>query len=178
MSVGEYSLPIGAPAWLARALAYLGQIEIKGNEHNPLIIGWWEKIKTQFRDDETPWCAAFVGGVLAELGYTPQYSASARSYLKWGSELKGPRLGAVVVFWRGKQDGWSGHVGFITGRDRNGNLLVVGGNQGDRVSVASFPLSRVLGYRWPGGNAVARRTDTFGDLPVYASDGKLSQNEA
>jgi hypothetical protein len=37
-------------------------------------------------------------------------------------------------------------VGWFAGVDK-GQVLVLGGNQGDQVSVASFPVSRVLGVR-------------------------------
>lgn len=33
-------------------------------------------------------------------------------------------------------------------------LLVLGGNQGDAVNVRSFPRERVIGYRWPPGQAL------------------------
>lgn len=63
---------------------------------------------------------------------------SAKSYLSWGEQLDRPVYGCVVVFSR---DG-GGHVGFVVGKDKAGNLLVLGGNQDDAVNVKSFPLSR------------------------------------
>ena len=101
------------------------------------------------RDDETPWCAAFVGAVLEECGIKSTRSAAARSYLKWGDAIARPVPGAVVVFWRGNPDGWSGHVGFVCGVTASGDILVLGGNQGDMVSIRTFTKHRVLGYRWP-----------------------------
>jgi hypothetical protein len=52
----------------------------------------------------------------------------------------------VVVFWRGAREGWQGHVGFYVGRGA-GQVLVLGGNQSNAVTVASFTESRLLGYR-------------------------------
>lgn len=165
------------PLWLAKAASYLGTKEIPGKLHNARILGWWAKIRAPFRDDETPWCAAFVGGVLEECGIASTRSASARSYTKWGVKLDGPKIGAVVVFWRGSPSGWSGHVGFIVGKDDAGNLMVLGGNQGNEVSVKPFALDRVLSYHWPKSHDVPTKVG-IENLPVLASSGELSTNEA
>ena len=136
-------------AWLVKARSYLGLKEYKGREHNTTIVNWWIRIQQVFRDDETPWCAAFVGGVLEEVGIASTKKANARSYTTWGRLLDKPAVGCIVVFWRGKKSGWKGHVGFVTGKDEKGRLLVLGGNQSDAVNIKAFPKSRVLSYRWP-----------------------------
>lgn len=162
-------------AWIAQAKKYLGQKEIKGPHHNPHILKWWKDIGAPFKDDETPWCGAYVGGVLAEVGIKPvSGGASARSWLKMPVKLDKPAVGAVVVFWRGSKTGASGHVGFIVGKDQKGNLMVLGGNQADAVNIKPFDTARVLGYRWPGVYPYEERFN----LPVINSDGKLSTNEA
>ncbi|EDR9797697.1 TIGR02594 family protein, partial [Salmonella enterica subsp. enterica serovar Zongo] len=57
------------PKWLAEARRYIGEREIKGAQHNPLIVQMWRDIKRGgIKDDETPWCAAFVGAVLEHVG--------------------------------------------------------------------------------------------------------------
>lgn len=163
------------PHWLTRARAYVGLAEVPGKKHNATILKWWKAIKAAIVDDETAWCAAFVGGVLEEAGIKSSRSASARSYLTHGSKIEKPAVGCIVVFWRGSKEGWSGHVGFVVGRDQNGNLMVLGGNQGDKVSIKPFGKDRILGYRWPTGLAPL---DYRYNLPLYTSDGKLSTNEA
>lgn len=170
---------MGEPFWLTTARGYIGTREIVGPKHESRILRWWESIRSSFRDDETPWCAAYVGGVLEECGYRSTRSAAARSYLKWGSALDAPATGCVVVFSR-PGNSWSGHVGFVLGKDPVGRLLVLGGNQGNAVSIAPFQMSRVLGYRWP---LEAYQRDQFpnvyGPLPVLASfNGSDSTNEA
>lgn len=160
--------------WLDTAYKYLGTKEIKGAKHNPIILKWWAAIRAPFVDDEQPWCAAFVGGVLEECGIRSSRSASARSYLKWGRKMDIPARGCIVVFWRGSPQSWNGHVGFLVGIDRNGNYMVLGGNQGDTVTVASFARTRVLGFRWPEGVADA----SVFKLPLIHSDGTVSTNEA
>jgi uncharacterized protein (TIGR02594 family) len=54
------------PKWIAKARGYLGLREVAGKQHNPQILAWWKAIGASwYKDDETPWCGAFVGGVLA-----------------------------------------------------------------------------------------------------------------
>ena len=134
------------PQWLAIARPLVGLHEVKGAEHSPEILGMWRAIKRSgIQSDEVPWCAAFVGACLERAGIRSSRFESAASYLKWGVRLDGPAHGCIVVFSR---DG-GGHVGFVVGVDASGNLLVLGGNQGDQVSVKAFPTTRVTGYRWP-----------------------------
>jgi uncharacterized protein (TIGR02594 family) len=161
---------VNESAWLIEARKYIGQREIKGTQNNPLILKWWTAIRAPFTDDETPWCAGFVGGMLEAVGIKSTRAASARSYCNWGLPLDAPELGCVVVFERGPGHG---HVGFVVGRDMPGNLMVLGGNQGDAVNVSAFSPSRVIAYRWPAAVPLI-----IAPLPRYADGGALSRNEA
>lgn len=154
--------------WLDEAKKLIGLSETKGAQHTPEILQMWRDIKRGgIRDDETPWCAAFVGAMLERVGLKSSRFESAKSYLNWGQLLAFPVPGCVVVFTR--QGG--GHVGFAIGRDKAGNLLVLGGNQGDAVNVRAFPVSRVSGYRWPSGLMVP--VDPLPILdPAQFSDGE------
>lgn len=157
------------PKWLAEAREHIGLAEIKGQQHSPEILQMWRDIKRGgIKDDETPWCAAFVGAMLERTGIRSSRFEGARSYLQWGETLSQPALGCIVVFSR---DG-GGHVGFAVGKDRAGNILVLGGNQADAVNIRAFPVSRVTGYRWPAG-VVARANP----LPLL-DPAELSRAEA
>lgn len=166
------------PMFLRIAKKYLNVKELPGDAHNVTILGWWKKLQIKVCRDETPWCAAFVGGVLEECGIQSTRSPSARSYVKWGAKLKEPAYGCVVTFWRGEPRGWSGHVGFVVGKDLRGNLMVLGGNQGDRVSIKPFAIDRVLSYSWPLKVPLDSANYGFNQLPVVSSDGVVSTNEA
>jgi uncharacterized protein (TIGR02594 family) len=162
------------PLWLTKAREYIGLAEIKGPQNNPKILELWKAAKLGgIKNDEIPWCAGFVGGVLEMAGIESTRADSARSYLDWGLKLQGPVVGCIVVFERGAE---SGHVGFVVARTAK-NLLVLGGNQGDKVSIAQFDPARVLAYRWP-----ANRPLPFGgfaELPLMQSNGQpISMNEA
>lgn len=144
------------PRWLTVARGYIGQREIKGKKHNPLILKWWRDIKAQFVDDETAWCAAFVGGVLEECGIKSTRSGWARSYEKWGLPLDRPYAGAIVTFSRSG----GGHVGFVVGQNAT-SISVLGGNQRDAVNITKFskhsPSLKITSYRWPIGEPLPAR---------------------
>lgn len=170
------------PIWLKQARKYVGVAEVKGPHHNPQIIKFLDeadgksgegKTLQGINDDETPWCATFVSAVFEEVGIQSMRSAWARSYLKFGNELDGPAVGAVVVFERGPT---SGHVGFVVGKNAAGNIIVLGGNQGDMVKLSPFNRGRVLSYRWPKG--YDEPACGMSALPVVGSDGRVSTNEA
>lgn len=140
---------MNTPAWLTEAWRHVGVREISGNQHAAQVLRWWKDIRRGgIRDDETPWCAAFVGACLESVGVLSTRHESARSYLDWGVGLSRPLHGSVVVMGRA---GGGGHVGFCVGVDRHDNPLVLGGNQEDEVNVRLFARGRVLGYRWPSG---------------------------
>ena len=103
---------------------------------------------------ETAWCAGWLNATLSQVGLDGTGSLAARSFLNWGTEVSTPQLGDIVVLSRG-DDPNAGHVGIFKGFDDNGDILILGGNQGDSVSVASFSKDRLLGYRRaPGVEAV------------------------
>lgn len=167
--------------WIKTARSLIGVREVKGAKHNPAIVKMWAKASEAlgrnpaFRDDETPWCGGFVGYVMAQSGlghHVPSLYPSARSWAKAGTALSKPAYGCVVVFSRNG----GGHVGFVVGRDKFGNLMVLGGNQSDAVNIKPFSPSRVLAYRWCGTQALP--SSSRYQLPVLASDGKVSTNEA
>ena len=97
--------------------------------------------------DETAWCSAFVNRILQLAGVKGTNSAWARSWLDWGREPTDDEFGegVIVVLERGPS---SGHVGFLEDWQED-RVQILGGNQGDAVSEAWFPMSRVLGYRVP-----------------------------
>lgn len=95
----------------------------------------------------TAWCAAFVNATLQQAGQEGTGSNMARSFMDWGTAVDQPQVGDLAVFSRGDPNGPFGHVGFFQGYDENGNILVLGGNQGDAVSVAPYSPDRLLGFR-------------------------------
>ena len=137
------------PPWIPIAQGEIGQHEIRGGE-NPRIIAYHATTTLKATEDEVPWCSSFVNWCLTQAGYKGTNSAWARSWMGWGYAcLQEP--GCVVVLQRGN-NAQTGHVGFFMGQKLGGWVSVLGGNQGDRVCLASFPAEMVLGYRWPNGS--------------------------
>ncbi len=97
---------------------------------------------------DAAWCDAFLGACLERAGIASTRSLLARSYLTWGVSLDTPRIGAVAVLSRGSNPE-QGHVAFWLG-ETDDEMVLLGGNQKNAVSVALFPKSRVLALRWPG----------------------------
>lgn len=147
------------PKWVSTARQLIGLDEVAGKEHAPEILQMWKDIKRGgIKDDETPWCAAFVGAMLERSGIKSSRYESAKSYLSWGVKIDQPMHGCVVVF---EREG-GGHVGFVVGKTANDDLLVLGGNQGNEVNIKAFPRSRVVGYRWPEGMSLGILTLAVG----------------
>lgn len=170
------------PAWLKLARTYLGLREYRGSRHNAKILSWWSRLGLGFRDDETPWCAGFVNGVMDECGFKlppKKYRAAALGW-RWtghGTRLPGPAYGSIVDMTRRGKPGF-GHTGFVVGRDRFRNIMVLGGNQGDCVSIKPFDIAARDGrFYWPDGAPIPAKTG-METLPLIDSDGRVSRNEA
>lgn len=167
------------PRWMEIARRYLGLREVVGASHNPQILSWWLDINSGwFKDDETAWCGAFVGGVLAEAGLPvlARDGARARAWEAWGRPLDRPAIGAVVTFYRNGLASGAGHVAFVAGRGRRGRIACIGGNQGDAVSIAEFDERAgsswgVTSYRWPEGEPLPERLGMDALPPVSAAAG-------
>lgn len=156
------------PEWLAFARRQLDVREIPGPRHSAVILGWLRDLKAWWRDDETPWCGAFVAACLRAAGVAvPPAWYRARAWGDWGVATS-PRIGALLVFARGG----GGHVGWYVGEDA-GHFHVLGGNQSNRVSVARIARGRLLACRWPA--RVAIETGARAADPSVAA---LSTSEA
>lgn len=125
---------------------YLGLKEWPGAKSNPEVEKLFAAAGHPGLTDDIPWCAAYVGAVLAQVGLKPSGSLMARSYLKWGMDvpIHQARPGDVVVFARGKPP--SGHVAFFLWFDGT-RVKVRGGNQSDSVSDAFYPVNDILKIR-------------------------------
>lgn len=137
------------PRWMQIARAEIGVKEIKGDADNARIVEYHQSTSLHAKDDETPWCAAFVNWVLdqAKLGTT--HRANARSFLSLPNKCE-PVVGAIAILTRGNPKGPHGHVGFVV--DSSPTMVVIlGGNQGDAVSIQAFHRDRLIGCRWPDG---------------------------
>jgi uncharacterized protein (TIGR02594 family) len=122
----------------------------------PMVLAMLQLDNAWPAGDHVPWCSAFTNFVAWLLRLPRSKSLAARSWLMVGRPvpLNEAKAGYdVVVLKRGKdpQPGPEvieapGHVGFFAGLEGD-VVLVLGGNQGDRVSVERFDAASVLGVR-------------------------------
>lgn len=177
-------------AWISEARKHVGLKEdTSKSKHNPTILYMLSKMgkysgesKAWWAEDETAWCGLFVGYCLGESGrhvIKEWYRARAWESVEM-TKLSQPAYGCIVTFTR--QGG--GHVGFVVGKDKLGNLMVLGGNQSNSVSITPFAVSRVTGYYWPSMWDAQIKTKTLStpaagryDLPLLDSNGIVSTQE-
>lgn len=141
---------------LAVARTYLGTEEIEGKDSNAQVVAWLREVAPWASGDEIPWCSAFVNHIARLLGLPRPNSLRARSWLVIGKpvQLADARPEEDVVIFRrgrGKQPGPEtidapGHVALFVDL-KPGEVVVLGGNQSDAVTIARYPQADVLGVR-------------------------------
>ena len=133
------------PQQIVSAYSYYGWTESKNRKELTELVG--------VDPVETEWCAAFVNAVLHGEGIEGSETVSAfpltaRSFVTWGTEVKKPQSGDVVVFPRGEP--WQGHVGFYVRTvmvEGVPNYLILGGNQDNSVSLKLYPATQAIAIR-------------------------------
>jgi uncharacterized protein (TIGR02594 family) len=111
--------------------------------------------------------------ILYKVGLKGTGTLWALDFAQWGVPVGGPAVGAFAPM---RREG-GGHIAVVVGRDQYGNLMCVGGNQGDEVSIRPFPANRPVSYRFPTGVPLPTQVGVA-RLPVVASNGRLSIREA
>lgn len=158
--------------WLTIAKGYLGTHEGVGDADNPKVVELFALAgHPEVKHDSVAWCAAFVGGVLKKAGVENTGSLAARSYEKFGVRLEMPMFGCIGIK-RRKGLAWAGHVGFVVGANRN-QIILLGGNQNDMVSVAAFKREDFTAFVWPKSVPIVRK-----DLPTSVTGAMLNAKEA
>lgn len=141
------SADAGDVPWLRIAYGEIGVLEYAGEKNNPRIVEYHQATTYRAKDDETPWCSAFVNWCMRQVGIKGSGEANARSWLTWGRKIDAPVHGCIVVLKRGTSP-TSGHVGFYI-ETHGENVVVLGGNQSNTVKLSNYPGADVLGYRLP-----------------------------
>jgi uncharacterized protein (TIGR02594 family) len=173
--MNEFDIPITIP-WAEAAYSLIGTQEQPGRGSNEAILGWAEDLEmTHYNDDDIPWCGLFVahciGSQMPE-EILPTNPLGARKWQHFGHEVT-PRLGAIMVFWRGSPEGWKGHVGFYWAED-NDAYHILGGNQSNAVNVTRIAKNRLISARWPD-----TAVDDDPQIRLASANGRLlSVNEA
>ncbi len=134
----------GAP-WMIYAESQLGVSELTGNNDGPEVDKYLKTIG--LAGSGQAWCGAFVNWTLSQAGIKgvsrPGWALNWRHY---GRELDQPAFGSIATM---KRKG-GGHVGFVAGVTSSGRIVLLGGNQADKVKYESFPSDK-LKYNYPKG---------------------------
>ena len=136
------------PNWMNLAQEELGIRRYPKGSTNPRITQYHENTNIQGYDDKVAWCSSFLNWVFTKSGHTGTGSALARSWLDWGKPISEPKIGCVVILERENPTGWQGHVGLFLSI-KGDHIYLLGGNQLDEVREHHYPISSILGYRWP-----------------------------
>lgn len=171
----KWLLAEGAPKMLVAALSLFGVTEIPGKRNNPTILSWAKRLKIEdiYTNDEIAWCGLFMAIVALSAGKTVapgSWFLWALNWRNWGTKVEVAMLGDVLTFTR---TGGGGHVGLYVGED-NTSYHVLGGNQGDQVSITRILKTRCAGIRRPvysiGQPANVRKI-------ILSADGVISTDE-
>lgn len=141
---------------LTLATHYLGVCEVPGKGSNQLIVGWIKKAADWLTKDvadvdgSVAWCGCFRGELgLATGTGVPKAHYRAINWLSWGRPVDHtrPKLwmpGDTIVL---KRPGGNHVTQFHSMNTKPGVINCLGGNQGNKVSIAPFALADVLGVR-------------------------------
>lgn len=144
----RYTTPHPTPWGVVMALEEAAGVrELPGDQEHPRIVRYHQVTTLKATRDEVAWCSAAACWCMEEVGIRSPRSAAARHWLAWGRAIAEPVPDCVAIFRRGGNPK-QGHVAFYIGRDGD-RILVRGGNQGNRVCIAAYRATELLGYRMP-----------------------------
>lgn len=173
------------PRWLKLARTDLGIREVPGVANNPVLMKRFASIQKAlgmfYNADSVPWCGAGLAWWMTQCGIAPPAIAvRAKSWSTWGLNLRPERIAPGAVIYMSRDGG--GHVTLYVGENRD-FYFGLGCNQGDAITIARFPKSRVLNadgtvrkdaaIRWPKGEPVIG-----GPVQMNAKGVPLSASEA
>ena len=161
-----------APRHLLKAVELYGTTETVGRMNNPVIMGWAKEVGLEnvYTADSIPWCGLYTAVVMHRANRpVVKDPLWALNWNKFGVQVSSPMLGDVLTFSRNG----GGHVGIYVGEDATA-FHVLGGNQGDKVSIVRIAKNRLSQARRPEyiSQPVNIRKITL------AASGSLSTNEA
>ena len=170
------------PRTISEGLALLGTAETVGKGSNRTILSWRDELNQAagvnpnaqpvagYSDDDIPWCGLFAAIVTLRAGKAVVAAPLwARNWAQFGQGGFAAGLGDVLVFSRNG----GGHVGFYVAEDATA-YHVLGGNQGNRVSITRVARDRCIAARRP----VYTQQPTSVRPYRVAASGALSRNEA
>ena len=165
------------PAWLeiARRDMAAGVKEIPGKRAHKRILEMYDTAGLAHDNDESQaWCGCACGTWLKEAGYqVPKNFYGAKQFETYGMKVPKDQWqpGEIGVCYRSKlrERTWMRHVGLIVGRTKAGAWKVLGGNQGDAVSIVTIADNDMSALRRPVAATVKDLRDA-GSTEIKLSD--------
>lgn len=133
------------PPWMAEMHRRMGLHEVRDKAK---LIDFLKIGKFLGDPSSLPWCGDMVESCIAKTlpsELLPSNPFFAQNWSKFGRDTGSPIVGAVGVI---KWSASSGHVGFVAGVDGT-KVVLLGGNQSNAITLASFPRSKFIAFRWP-----------------------------
>lgn len=166
----------GNPLPVDEAVKLFGTHEAPGVNDNSDILAWARELGVAdvYKHDSVPWCGLAMGLFMARSGFTPPKGYLMLRALEWETfgtplSLTGAMFGDVLVFHRTG----GGHVGLYVGETTN-TFAVLGGNEGDAVSIVAIVKERISAVRRPPYSVTPTNARK---IPLTAA-GTLSTNES
>ncbi len=160
----EWLLALELPRMVAAGLKEIGLREGAGDSDNPVILAWAKEcgLSAIYRHDATAWCGLFRQLLSVRTGRPGVKDPLwALNWAKFGEPVAaraGLALSKPLVFQPGLEASLGdtlvfrrpggGHVGLYIGEDAT-HYHVLGGNQGDRVSIVRVEKARCVAVRRP-----------------------------
>ena len=139
------------PKHIQVALSLIGTKEIVGSRHSDIILGWAKELGLEkvYTNDELAWCGLFFAYVMKEANRRVDLNTKdAYDYLRAAKYANMPnvtrvpkgeeKMGDILIF----QRPGGGHIGWYV-YGNNKNFGVLGGNQGNAVSVVEISKARL-----------------------------------
>ncbi|MCF6244379.1 MAG: hypothetical protein L3J43_05030 [Sulfurovum sp.] len=124
------------------------------------------------------WCAAYVCWTLNKSGFsvhkTGRMASQSFRYFKdtLYKKIDKPIFGAIVLY-TSKVNPLHGHIGYLIGHTIQGDNILLGGNQNNRLKFASYPSHGFGSYRFNGfyipKNYSIKKADTLTRKDIYTS---------
>jgi uncharacterized protein (TIGR02594 family) len=148
---------ISVPNWVKTALKEVGVKEVAGKGNSARVLEYHDTASGNYSSDEVAWCGSFINWVmLHHEEKTVKYPERAKSWLSFGKSSIVPVVGSIAI--KSREGG--GHVCMVIGKDKDGSLYCIGGNQNNEVNISKYPKEVFLDFRVP-------TTHNKEELPYY-----------
>lgn len=133
------------PPWMAEMHRRMGLHEVRDNA----ALSRWLRIGKYLGNPKNlPWCGDAVETCIVKTlpdEAVPNNPFWAQAWRNFGLDTNGVKVGAIgVIRWSSR----AGHVGIVADWTRN-KVTLLGGNQSNRINLASFPRHKFIAFRWP-----------------------------